>query len=111
MTREKWEMFNDERDAKKIQHLEDRKQVYRQKIDTIQTFDRNAGYLWAASGFRVHPQNHLGLDWALVKLPEHRPTPNLVSLLFAYVSPAIFYVRSFYEANRPPLICVIAPYN
>jgi hypothetical protein len=101
-------MFNDERDARKIQHLEGRKQVYRQKIDTIQTFDRSVGYLWAASGFRVHPQNHFGLDWALVKLPEHRPTPNLVSLLFTSCN---IYVRSFYEANRPSLICVIAPYS
>jgi hypothetical protein len=44
---------------------------------TIQTFDRDAGNLWAAFGFRVHPQNHFGLDWALVKLPGHRPIPNL----------------------------------
>ena len=101
MARERWEMFGDERDEKRMQLFESRKQTRCQLINTFQTFNRNAGYLWATSGFRVHPQNRLGLDWALVKLLGHRPTPNFVSLHMVYL----------YEANRTPLISVIASYR
>jgi hypothetical protein len=56
-----------------------------QILYTILKFDRGAGSLWAGSGFRVNPKTHFGLDWALVRLPEHRSTPNIVSFSFCLV--------------------------
>jgi hypothetical protein len=73
-------MLGEERDEKRIQLFESRKQTWNQLINNLQTFNRDAGNLWAASGFRIHPQNQFGIDWALVKLPGHRPTPNIVSI-------------------------------
>ncbi|KAH0565173.1 hypothetical protein GP486_001437 [Trichoglossum hirsutum] len=68
----------EEQDEKRIQLFESRKQTHCQLINELQTFNRDAGNLWAASGFRIHPQNRFGIDWALIKLPEHRPTRNIL---------------------------------
>jgi hypothetical protein len=83
--RERWEMFGEERDAQTIQKLEDRGQILSQKIGKIRSFNRDAGDLWACSGYRVHPQTKYGLDWALVRLPDNREIPNLVSLLSVFI--------------------------
>ena len=101
IARERWEMLGEERDKKRIQLWESRKETSSQLIEELEAFKRDAGNLWAASGFRVHPQNRFGIDWALVKFPKHRPTPNIVSLHIVY----------FYRASRTTLISDIASYR
>ncbi|KAI9758856.1 MAG: hypothetical protein M1840_003743 [Geoglossum simile] len=78
MAEQKWEMSGDEQDRKRMQSLTRQKQDHCQHNDTLQMFSRDAGFLWAASGLRIHQQNKFMLDWALVKLPKYRPTPNLL---------------------------------
>jgi hypothetical protein len=107
--REKWEMFKDERDASNVRRWEDHRRLYYEQINDIQMFNCDAGPLWAGSGFRVHPENNFGLDWALVKLPDHRSTPNLVRFFLIY-PPHLFQINFLYELNRSSLIYIIATY-
>ncbi|KAI9781050.1 MAG: hypothetical protein M1839_006325 [Geoglossum umbratile] len=76
--RERWGMLGEERDKERIQLLESRKKTRSQNLEELKAFNRDAGKLWAASGFRIHPQNQFGIDWALVKFPGNRSTPNML---------------------------------
>lgn len=100
IARERWEMFREEPDEKRIQLFESRKQTHCRLINKLQTFSRGVGKLWAASGSRIPPQTQFGVDWALIKLPAHRQTLNIVSLHIVYP----------YRANRTTLISDIASY-
>jgi hypothetical protein len=96
--REKWELFKDERDARNIRTWEGRLQLFYEQMNDIQIFNRDAGSLWASSGFRVHPKDNFGLDWALVRLPDHRSTPNIVCF-FLICPPHLFQIDSSYKLN------------
>ncbi|KAI9778204.1 MAG: hypothetical protein M1839_008321 [Geoglossum umbratile] len=76
--RERWEMLGEERDKERIQLWESRKKPISQLVKELKAFNRDAGNLWAASGFRIHPQTQFGIDWALVKFLGNRPTPNML---------------------------------
>ena len=67
------------RNAKTVESFTKKQRVIAQDLEMVNAFDRGAGSLWAGSGFRVQQETRFGLDWALVRLPKHRPTLNLVS--------------------------------
>ena len=98
--KEKWEMFGEKRDADYFQQLKDQQQKLYQQINTIQMFNRDAGSLYACSGFRVHPQSKFGLDWALVKLPNHRSMQNLVCFSFYFIEAESNIINLYYSCPR-----------
>ncbi|GAD94396.1 predicted protein [Paecilomyces variotii No. 5] len=48
--------------------------VLRTEVQSLNTFERAAGTVWAGSGLRS--ANTFGMDWALVSVPSQRPFAN-----------------------------------
>ena len=87
--RESLELFHEKHDARKLRALENRCQEINEEVAGRQ-IKREAGFLWAASGFRIDVQTKFGLDWALIQLPSHRVTSNHVGSLSISLGYSIF---------------------
>jgi hypothetical protein len=92
--REKWGILGEERDARNIQRLEASKYNLLRNEEKIRLYKHYAGNLWACSGYRIHPLTEFGLDWALVRLPDHHTMLNLISLLSTFFSSLFFFARA-----------------